>query len=681
MLLDYSTPKYVLKFEITEDEKRQVQLLELRSVGELPVSDLKPTPCNIAQIHVPGENQNDHHGAKHMGNSGGLSLSYVSHRAIPMDDGMELEFLLSDGRMNATIHYRLYDDISAVRAWTEVENIADEPLGLDYVASFAFSGIDAGAPLVTDELRVYVPYNGWVREANWRAFSMSDLGLLHIKGSSTQRICFSNSGTWSTKERLPMGAFQNNFANTTWLWQIENNGSWQWEIEDHSLFLSGPTEQENHWYRALKKGERFESVKVCVTLGQSFDDALAEMTRYRRKIIHNNPENAALPVIFNDYMNCLFADPTEEKELPVIDAAAKAGAEYYCIDAGWYADGGWWETVGEWKECARRFPNGLRALCDYIRKKGMVPGLWVEIEVMGIHCPLAKEFPDECFFMRHGKRVIDHGRYQLDFRHPKVQEYASEVMDRLISDYGVGYFKIDYNIDGGVGTEVNADSFGDGLLGHNRAYLDWLRTLKKKYPSLVLECCSSGGLRMDYAMLSEGHLQSVSDATNYRNNAFIAAAAPTAVLPEQGAIWSYPLKEAENDAVVVNMINSMLQRIHLSGKITGQTEEGFALIREGIECYKSIRRDIPQSTPFYPLGLPVYGDGWACLAFRTPHAIRMSVWRLDGEEACLTVPLEGMGDDVRVLYPSTFDGKAEAVEGGVCVTLPRKNTAVLLECK
>jgi hypothetical protein len=35
-------------------------------------------------------------------------------------------------------------------------------------------------------------------------------------------------------------------------------------------------------------------------------------------------------------MNCLWGDPTEEKELPLIDAAAEAGCEYFVIDAGWY---------------------------------------------------------------------------------------------------------------------------------------------------------------------------------------------------------------------------------------------------------------------------------------------------------------------------------------------------------
>ena len=69
-------------------------------------------------------------------------------------------------------------------------------------------------------------------------------------------------------------------------------------------------------------------------------------------------------VIFNDYLNCLWGNPTTAKELPLIDAAHKAGCEYFCVDAGWYADGFWWDNVGEWLPSKERFPNGLEKVMD-----------------------------------------------------------------------------------------------------------------------------------------------------------------------------------------------------------------------------------------------------------------------------------------------------------------------------
>ena len=53
-----------------------------------------------------------------------------------------------------------------------------------------------------------------------------------------------------------------------------------------------------------------------------------------------------------------------------------------------------------------------------------------------------------------------------------------------VEEYGVGYIKMDYNIDAGIGTEVNSDSFGDGLLQHNRAYLNWIDEIKAKYADI-----------------------------------------------------------------------------------------------------------------------------------------------------------------------------------------------------
>ena len=100
------------------------------------------------------------------------------------------------------------------------------------------------------------------------------------------------------------------------------------------------------------------------------NEAMAELTEYRRKIRRPNEDDEKLNVVFNDYMNCLMGDPTEEKEKAIIDKAAEMGCEYYCLDCGWYDKGFWWDRVGEWKESSERFPNTLKAVCDYAKEKG-----------------------------------------------------------------------------------------------------------------------------------------------------------------------------------------------------------------------------------------------------------------------------------------------------------------------
>ena len=671
-MIDFSNASFPLSFDVDADGR--VMMTRLGAEDPRPK---RAKWCPLVEVQISGENPDDHHGAKHTGTWGARTLRYASHKVVDTKNGQRIEILLTNDKIEVTVFYQLYHGIAAMRAWTSVKNRTNEPVGLEYVSSFSFTGVDAGLLPANEKMTVYLPHNAWVREVDWRSYTLSQLGLEHISKFATGRIAVSNSGTWSSKEKLPMGALRNAEVDNTLLWQIEHNGSWHWELSDIDdmlyLKLSGPTEQENQWYKELKPGEGFESVRVALALGASFDDALAQMTAYRRVLFCNNSPNAALPVIFNDYMNCLWADPTEEKELPLIERAAEAGAEYYCMDAGWYANGTWWETVGEWQPYEGRFPNGIKRVFDYIREKGMVPGIWLEIEVMGIDCPLVKEWEDECFFMRHGKRVIDHGRYQLDFRHPKVRAHASAVVDRVVREYGVGYIKMDYNIEAGLGTEVNADSFGDGLLEHNRAYLAWLDEILAKYPDLIWENCSSGGMRMEYAMLQRAHVQSVSDQSNYKKMAPIAAAAPTAVLPEQSAIWSYPRAEDDLTAVTFNMVSSMLQRIHLSGALLELSDEAFAAVREGVAVYKTLRGEIARATPFYPIGLPDYNADWLCLGLKTEKCTLLAVWhREDGAEA-LDIPLSGK---VRVLYGSECE--ASVAGDHLCVELSKPYSAAIL---
>ena len=223
-------------------------------------------------------------------------------------------------------------------------------------------------------------------------------------------------------------------------------------------------------------------------------------------------------------------------------------------------------------------------------------------------CPLANSLPDDWFFLRHGKRVIDHERYQLDFSNPAVREYATSVIDRLVNEYGVGYIKMDYNIEAGIGTEHNSDSFGDGLLRHNRSYLSWLDMIFAKYPNLTIECCSSGAMRASYALLSRHSIQSSSDQTDYLKNAVIAAASSAGICPEQCAVWAYPLRDADEENVAMNMISAMLVRIHQSGHLAQISPAGFNMVTHGISVYKSIRDDIKRSIPFYPTGMPHFSE-------------------------------------------------------------------------
>ncbi|CAM1508839.1 Fc.00g025780.m01.CDS01 [Cosmosporella sp. VM-42] len=348
------------------------------------------------------------------------------------------------------------------------------------------------------------------------------------------------------------------------------------------------------------------------------DKAFAALTDYRRRIRRVHDDHQHLPIILNDYMNCLMGDPKEDKIMALRDPVANSGAEYFVIDAGWYADeSNWWDDVGAWEPSTKRFPMGFANLLGKIRAKGLKPGLWIKSEVVGVRSTVAKLLPDETFFQRDSQRIVEKNRYHLDYRYPAVVNRMDKVIDRLVNEYGARYFKFDYNIEITQGTDANCSSAGVDQLEHNRAYLQWVGRLLDRHPGLVIENCSGGAQRIDYSILTVHQLQSTSDQQHPEKYAAIAAAIPTAVTPEQGATWAYPQPDWDEKKNALTVVNSLLGRIHLSGRLDIMSPEQLKLIYDGMDVYQNIRGDIASSVPFWPLGLPAWNDDWRVLGLST----------------------------------------------------------------
>lgn len=582
-----------------------------------------------------------------------------------------------------------------LRSRVRLVNEGSAPLRLESVSTLTVGGItDVGGGL--DGLTLHWADNDWLAECRWRKAPFRDqvVPLSRPAHGHEGRGCFerSSQGSWSTGRHLPMGALTD-LSGRAWLWQIESSAGWRFETGEREgaayVALFGPDDAHHQWQHTLAPGEDFHTVPAVLVRGETggLDAAFGELTDYRRLIRRDHPDHRALPVIYNDYMNTLMGDPTTDKLLPLVAAAGTAGAEVFVIDAGWYDDDaqGWWDAVGAWQPARGRFPGGIQEVLDAIRGHGMVPGLWLEPEVVGVRSPLADTLPPEAFFRRGGLRVTEHGRHHLDLRHPAARAHLDAVVDRLVGEWGVGYLKLDYNINIGPGTENGRESPGAGLLGHHRAHLDWMSALLDRHPGLVLENCGSGGLRMDYAQLAVTQIQSTSDQQDLLRYPPIAAAAATAVAPEQAAVWAYPQPDHTPDRIAFTLTGALLGRIHLSGFLDRMNDEQFALVRSAIRVYKDIRPEIAGARPFWPLGLPDWEDAWIAHGLRGRDATLVAVWRRDRADApesrTLTLAhLRGVEARPEVLQPATADAMVEwdAAEGKLTVGLPRADTAVLL---
>lgn len=655
-----------LNVVFAETEERKLRLIHYSVLPFSEETELEQqliNDCNLVEIQITGINQPGHKGNK-------LSNTLIGQELLldqieEVSDGL-LITQSYQGEVQLTVETKLTAFENALRWQSVVKNVGSEAFGIEYLTSANLTNLNQSTVFQPyHQQQLYLPHNAWTGELQWEVQTLKEFGLdFRLDGErlqdSTKAIQITNASSWSCSQYNPSGILENPELGISTFWELDTNGEWHWEITDtglgkySALRLFGPTEPTNHWWCSLAPGESFETIPVlCGAVQGGFEASIRALNQYRRKIRRISADNEECPVIFNDYMNCLMGDPTTEKELPMIQRAAEIGCEYYVIDCGWYSDGYWWDNVGEWKESRQRFPNGVKELTDKIKEKGMIPGLWLEIEVMGIKSELANSLPDDWFFCRHGKRIKDHSRYHLDFRNPEVREYATSIVKRLIEDYGIGYIKMDYNITTGIGTDVDSDSFSDGLLAHNRAYLAWVDEIFATYPELVIENCGSGGMRHDYQMLSRHSIQSVTDQTDYLRNGAIAAACVSGVTPEQAAIWSYPLKEGDREEVIFNMVNALLLRIHQSGHIAELDQERLALVAEGIEIYKQIREQIPTAEPCWFTGIPHIDDKWFSFALETPTDYYLAVWRTESTNSRFSIPIPKAVATVQQLYPVT----------------------------
>ena len=230
-------------------------------------------------------------------------------------------------------------------------------------------------------------------------------------------------------------------------------------------------------------------------------------------------------------------------------------------------------------------------------------------------------------------------------------------MDRLVDGYGARFFKFDYNVTPGPGTDLDAFSVGDGLLQQNRAQLDWLTGVRDRHPDLLIENCSSGAMRMDYALMSLLELQSTSDQMDPALYAPIAAAAPASLAPEQAGNWAYPQPGMPPEEIAFCLVTGLAGRLYLSGHLNRMSDGELALVREGVKAYEGLRAELAQAVPFWPSGLPTSRDDVVVLGLRAPAATYLYLWfPRAGEQGAvaLQLPTAVEGSTVETVYPRSL---------------------------
>lgn len=608
------------------------------------------TGLPFAELQLGGRNHTGNVAAKAVCCSESESLRYVSHcineNTLAVTQANELCEVIT--------YFRAFDDTNAVQIYSEVKNICAEPITVELLSSFVLGGLFDGRKKV-DQTYFTKFTQGHHCECQPRTFSLEQYGFNTSIDGGEKCLTYCNIGSWSSKEQLPQGILE--YEKRFLMFQIESNSHWQYTLSaqkgELALYLGGGSAFCGGESRELQTGERSRTPTVVFACGDSLNAVIGEMTKYRRHIVGRSAPDKHLPIIFNEYMHLSWDSPTEENTRRVAPVAAKAGAEYYVIDCGWHneEDGDKvYPYMGQWKESKARFPHGVRATTDYIRSLGLKAGLWIEPEIIGVKCEEMLSYYDEdCFLHRGGKRISVKGRHFLDFRAKKVIDYLSETVRRMVEEYGAQYIKMDFNQDVGVCDE--------SLTADRAAYLQWIDTIRSRFPDVLIETCSSGGMRMDYTTLKHFSLVSTSDQTNYKLYPYISANILSAVLPEQAAVWHYPVvgdgaigvpfaygakwvkDNITDEQIVMNTVNALLGRMHLASHIELLSREQFVLVQEGIEYYNKLTSFKKKALPYFPFGFTSFGAPYAACGLKADNTLYLAVWNLGAEkEICVPIP-------------------------------------------
>ena len=295
--------------------------------------------------------------------------------------------------------------------------------------------------------------------------------------------------------------------------------------ESHRLnILAGISPHASAW--PLKGGETFETPQMLFTWSDSgAGGASRNLHRWARRwgVYGGGQVN---PTLLNSWEGAYF-NFTTETLLRMMDDAAGMGLEMFVLDDGWFGNefprNGDAAGLGDWEPNVSKLPEGIDYLAQYAHGKDLKFGIWIEPEMVNPASNLARKHPD--WVVQSPGREIYQGRNQwvLDLTNPAVEDFVFGIFDRTMQlAPGIDYIKWDCN--------RVIQSFGSPYLkgAQDRFYIAYcqglynvMRRIREKYPSVIIQCCSSGGGRVDYGALAYCNEIWTSDNTDALSRVFI----------------------------------------------------------------------------------------------------------------------------------------------------------------
>lgn len=581
---------------------------------------------------------------------------FHSRRDEAILGGTRTVITLRDDVKQLLIHlnYEVYEDSPAIRRYTAVENIGKQDVTVNHIASFVLSNFPYGED---DCHSTYLHEftSQWSYEGQTRVRSFADIGVFDTWCRNGYTI--ESTSTWVCQQYIPYFIVEQRKAGLYTAVQLEHSSCWRFEAGANDVsverwyYIQGGMGNHIHaqWEKVLQPGEQFVSpaASMAVAAG-SVEDVYNRMHVHQQKVlIHRSENDKTLPIIYNDwpYMQ---ADVTEQKIIEQLDRLKDCDVDIYVTDSGWFTEpagngerSSWWSMAGHWKVNEDRFPHGMKYVVDQIKARGMKAGIWCEIEAVGKE---SEAYHDADLLLKTEKGFVeDAGRRFLNFASEKGRAFADGVFD-MLADFGFEYIKIDYNVDSAPGcVQPGVDSYGQGLHENRMAYYAWLDGVRKRHPQLIIENCSSGGMRLEYGMLSRTDMASITDQPSYKLMGALLHNVSKVIAPCQCGTWSWLEDSFGPKEYAFALTNSMGGRMHLSGNLVIHDEVRKQLLADAVQLYKMYRHILPNCQVYYHTEPAVYHEN---------DKLRiLELASENGDEVVVIAQRPADGDPVTQVYP------------------------------
>ncbi|HYJ67204.1 MAG TPA: alpha-galactosidase [Nocardioidaceae bacterium] len=246
----------------------------------------------------------------------------------------------------------------------------------------------------------------------------------------------------------------------------------------------------------LAPGESYETPWLYATWSDAgLDGASTRLHRWLRA--RPNHPRRARPVVLNTW-EAVYFDHDLDRLRGLADVAAGVGVERFVLDDGWF-HGRRDDTraLGDWTVDETVWPDGLGPLIDHVRGLGMEFGLWVEPEMISPDSDVARAHPD--WVLRGREDLPPSWRHQqvLDLQVPDAYAHVRDQLMALLDAYEIAFLKWDHNRD----LIDVAHAGGPAAHGQTVAVYALFDELRAAHPAVEIESCSSGGARVDLAIL------------------------------------------------------------------------------------------------------------------------------------------------------------------------------------